>query len=211
MASLSTPKRNSLNLSELGPLLDDGTPYSGLKNIEFERFRTRTLPNWNGVLDPLPEQIRHRAYWQNGAGNHASPALKIIGSIFIPLYSDCNNPIFDRQLVLDCSSQWVVGRNVTRKCKIENIGCNKLVLPNQDIISLINHDLYTFIPYKAFLAAGSFKENFAKLIYCATARIQQAHDKSSSKKENIIDGAHNHVCGHATYTDRMTLLVRNNI
>lgn len=47
-------------------------------------------------------------------------------------------------------SQWLIGRNVTRKCNIVHVGQNVLELPNQDTIALSDHDMHSYIPYQVF-------------------------------------------------------------
>lgn len=116
-------------------------------------------------------------------------------------------------LIIDGSSQWVVGRNVNRKCNIEHIDCNKVILPcKEDSIELVDFDFHSYIPYKKFLPdpdTSSFvTEN---KIYCATAKISQVLSRPWFEVKKIIDKVHKHVCGHSTYSDIKTLLERNKL
>lgn len=47
----------------IGPLLDDGAPYSGLGMEELKLIQKYVWPKWNGQLDPLPKTVKDRPYW----------------------------------------------------------------------------------------------------------------------------------------------------
>lgn len=97
----------------LGPLVDSGAPYSVIGSVELAVPSCELLPNWNGVLDPLPPSLSECAFWQYGSGEHASPPTRILGSISISCLSECGTTVLIRYLVLDESRQWVIGQNVT--------------------------------------------------------------------------------------------------
>lgn len=46
------------------PPVDDGFPYSGMGAIGFIVLQSVILPDWNGKLDPLAENIADRPFWQ---------------------------------------------------------------------------------------------------------------------------------------------------
>ena len=135
MVNVSTCSRNYSDktfLVENGPLLDDGAPYSGVGEHEFHILRSKLKTNFNGTFDELPNEIVHRPYWQYGNGNHASKSKRIIGSILIDAISDQGNIVRIRHLVIEGSSKWIVGRNITKHCNIQRIGGNLLELPTSE-------------------------------------------------------------------------------
>ena len=103
------------------PLLDDAAPYSGMGTDEFELLAPILLPNWNGEYEPLPESVSNRPYWQYGSGNHASESRRIIGSVMLFARTDLGNCVDIRHLIIEGSSQWLIGKNVTKHCNIEHI------------------------------------------------------------------------------------------
>ena len=65
--------------------------------------------------------------WQYGIGSHASAAKRILGSVEILVQSDNGQLISIRHLLISGSSNWVIGRNVTKPCNLEHIGkCNQV-------------------------------------------------------------------------------------
>jgi len=144
---------NMVNLSQksfelhnpIGPLLDDGAPYSGIGLEEFKLLQSIVYPSWNGKFDGLPDTVKHRPFWQYGVGSHSSKSRRIIGSVMLTAITGRGNEIEIRHLVIEGSSQWIIGRNVTQLCNIVRIGKNMLELPNNSgSISLKNYDLHYF-------------------------------------------------------------------
>ena len=198
---------------ETGPLLDDGAPYSGIGEQEFHILRSKLQTNFNGTFDELPIEIAHRPYWQYGNGNHASKSKRIIGSILIDVTSDQGNIVRIRHLVIEGSSQWVVGRNITKHCNIQRIAGNLLELPTKDesgiqmTISLVDHDLHCYLPLSAFGIASHSAQ-----AYCAVVSFAaKASDRPWSEIKAIVDKVHKHVCGHASLRDMQILLERNDM
>lgn len=202
----------------VGPLLDDGAPYSGMGLAEFKLIQPFVVPDWNGSLDPLPEIIQDRPWWQYGQGRHASAAKRILGAVMITVTSDLGNPVQINHLIIDGSSQWIVGRNVTRRCKIDHMEDNKMELPKfnktdpTDSISLVDYDLHSYIPYKVFLnSRQKSTQAFNSTMFCATTQFNAPLKHNWSERRKIVDKIHKHVCGHSNFGDMKTLLQRNNL
>lgn len=201
----------------IGPLLDDGAPYSGMGIEEFKLIQPHVLPNWNGMFEPLPDVIKDRPYWQYGSGSHCSSSRKIIGSITLLVLSDNNVIVNIRHLLISGSSQWVVGRNVTSLCNIIHMNDNALEFTTpdgtNDFISLIDQDFHCFIPYERFMSESTVPNlSTSCVFFCATAQVSKSlSDLSWPKRKSIVDKVHQHVCGHSSFTDIKTLLERNNI
>lgn len=224
-----TPKRvpkksmtfNMVNISDscialsndfVGPLLDDGAPYSGLGVEEFKVLQELIMPNWDGSYDKLPKEIQDRPYWQYGTGNHSSDKRKIIGSIMLTAKTETGQ-IMIRHLVIEGSSQWILGRNVTKKCNIVHIGGNFLELPDQSRIPITNKDFHSYISGKLFFSKeNTWDEGMKYKLFCAAATIQnETSSRSWAELRKIVDKVHKHVCGHSTYSDIKILLQRNNL
>ena len=205
---------SGMTVTPCGPLLDDGAPYSGLGTAEFHVLQPEVLPEWNQKFDPIPESVKHTPYWQYGTGSHASQRKRIVGSVLLTARCNDGTLIQIRHLLIEGSSPWVIGRNVTRKCNILHAEGDLLQVPvvnsNSVSLSLLEHELHSYIPSEAFhskTTAGS-----SKRLFCATANLQEIHaDRPWSEIKKIVDKVHKHVCGHASYTDIKTLLERNKL
>ena len=112
-----------------GPLLDDGSPYSSLGEVELEIIRDQILPEWNGELLKIPDMFRETPYLQYGTGEHSSEPRRMKGSIDIKVRSDQGMEVSIRHIVTSGSSQWIIGCNITKHCTIHRIGGNYLEIP----------------------------------------------------------------------------------
>jgi len=119
---------------------------------------------------------------------------------------------------IDGSSQWIIGRNVTKHCNIEHIGGQYLKFPNGSKISLIDHDMHSYIGYGLFHAYRHKKPSMADTnaviasFFCATAQFPtNASKRPWNEVRRIVDKVHRHVCGHASFSDMKTLLKRNDL
>ena len=143
------------NTVQLGPLLDDGAPYSGMGLEEILLLKHTIMPTFNGNLDPLPAAVVCRPFWQYGSGKHASSRRKILGSILLSLLSDQGVKVEIRHLIIEGSSPWIIGRNVTRHSDIIHRKGNylhfSLLQSNAtNTLQLINHDFHSYLPSHIF-------------------------------------------------------------
>lgn len=111
------------------------------------------------------------------------------------------------------SSQWVIGRNVTRKANIEHIGKNALTFEahgEQDYISLTNSGFLSYVLLDRFVKSTSVGSTLTGL---SGGTLDQAtlDQKPWAWAKSIIDKVHKHVCGHANFTDFQLLLKRNDL
>lgn len=139
----------------LGPVVDDGAPYSGMGLDEFRQLQSTIMPTWDDVLDPLPAVVADRPFWQYGKGKHASKPRKILESLFLTILSDQGTPVSIRHLLIEGSSQWVIGRNVTANANIIHLNGNFLQLPANksgfvNTPQLTDHDFHSFLPRDRF-------------------------------------------------------------
>lgn len=139
----------------LGPLVDDGAPWSGLGMEEFLRLQSTIMLTWDGTLDELPDLIRSRPYWQYGNGQHASQKRRILGPAVLTTQSDQGIQINIRHLIIEGSSQWIIGRNVTQYADIIHVNGNYLRFSNTKsnepvTLQLLNHDMHSYLPSDMF-------------------------------------------------------------
>ena len=113
---------------DTGPLLDDRGPYSRIGENEFHLLHSQLHTNFSGSFHEQPEAIVHRPYWQYGSGSHSSQSMRIIGSVLINLLTDQVNAVRVRHFIIDRSSYWIIGRNLTKICNVSRCNANKLEL-----------------------------------------------------------------------------------
>ena len=143
--NLSTP-------TSIGPLVDDGAPFCAIGNVEL-MYHHRRLVGDSVIFGPIPEELNSCTHWQFGLGSHVSPRRRILGSVTLHLMTDSGSLITIRHLVIEGSSQWVLGRNITRTCNILHIGRHALQLPSvsNEFVSLMDHDRHSHVPIGRFL------------------------------------------------------------
>lgn len=195
-----------------GPLLDDGAPYSAIGIVEL-----RLLSGLKHIdarhLEPKPPSIAHFDWWQYGQGDHASTRRRILGSFNITAMSDSANLIRIRHLIVDGSSQWVIGRNVTRESDILHYDGSRVLFPpvngDRDSMLLIDDGLHSYLDLSRFPAFVSASQSVA--LTCSAVEPQSSPTaRPWLETRRVIDKVHRHTCGHASYSDMRTLLQRNN-
>ena len=105
-------------------------------------------------------------------------------------------------LVLEGSSQWVIGRNVTQNANMQHIDRNAIQFyadREADYIPLTNHGFPSFIKLSAFI-----EPNTSSVIRCLNGNM--LIDKTWAEVKNIVVKVHKLICGHANYTDYRPLL-----
>ena len=174
---------------QLGPLIDDGAPYSGMGLEEFLELKDTIMPSFDGMLDPLPATVAYRPFWQYGSGNHASSRRKILGSQLLSLLSDQGVKMKIRHLIIEGSSPWIIGRNVTRHTDIIHRKGNFLQfsLPQSNdtnTLQLIDHDFHSYLPRHKF-----YNDEYVSVHDPHSTAIcslsGSAHVSWSEKKKNI--------------------------
>lgn len=130
--------------------------------------------------------------------------------------ANSGRPISITHLVLDGSSQWVIGRNVTRNCDLIHDGCHEIRLPitsgSWEALPQIDYNNHSHLPLSCFpkitKALRTIASHTASLSSCSPSIIST---HSWPEKVRIINKVHKHVCGHASYGDIKTLLQRNKL
>lgn len=160
--------------------------------------------------------MSHMRFWQFGSEEHASAAKPILGSATIQFRSDSGNTISVRHIVVDGSSPWVTGRNVTRKCDIILIYGNFIRLPllngSSDTLPMSDFQDNSYLPLSCVLQPVTTSPTPTQLTGF-TAQIDVSSTATPprpwSEGKRIVDRVHNNTCGHATYSDTKSLLYRN--
>lgn len=124
-------------------------------------------------------------------------------------------------LVVEGSSQWVIGRNVTLVCSMLHRNDNRLQFPSingvADYLTMKDADTHSYIMLDRFThvrdCSGSLSPDSIALIGSSASASSTPSPimRSLHDIKRIIDLVHNHVCGHASYGDIRTLLQRNKI
>lgn len=113
MASYGSNSESDSMPVSAGPVVDVGAPHSAIGLTKLRIFQSDDHSTFL-KLDPKPAALRSYKYWQLGIGNHSSDRRPILGSVKLSLISDSGNEIQICHLVVQGSSQWVLGRNLTR-------------------------------------------------------------------------------------------------
>ncbi len=91
--------------------------------------------------------------------------------------SDQGTLVNIRHLVIEGSSQWVIGPNVTKMCDILHIGKNVLQLPAyensaQATITLVDHDMHSYVPVQVLKKSRNpLQDSDKTILFCATATV----------------------------------------
>lgn len=123
-------------LSELGPLVDNGAPFCPVGNVEL-RAMSKRLFNQKWVIGEKSPELSEFDFWQYGSGSHSSSSPRIVGSVALSAVTNNGKPVSIRHLVIEGSSQWILGRKVIRKCHILHIGRHAPELPVSSPDSMI--------------------------------------------------------------------------
>lgn len=186
-----------------GPFLDSGDPYSAISMVELNMIADHFGLQTNPALDPITAALSGCTSWQYETGNHASQPRNILESIMLTSNTDNGSQARIRHSVLVGSSQCVVGRNVTSKADIENIGRNALVSAangKEDLISIKNHSFLSFIKLDRFLPSlPSVNINNESTFSCMSANFRDLSPWTEVK--SVVNEIRKHLCGHAPVSD----------
>lgn len=110
--------------------------------VELRSLSRYLLPSCDTTLPQVPSKIRANSYRHYGSGSHASSRRNILGSVQITAKSDQVIPIQIRHLIIEGSSQWVFGRNVTWFCNIHHIDKSCLIFRSPVSTEWLSMTLY---------------------------------------------------------------------
>ena len=122
--------------------------------------------------------------------------------------SENGRKVFIRHLVLDGSSQWIIGENVTQHSNIMHIGQNALQFVTDgvsDTFTMIDNNFLSYLPMSVF----SSENNEAPVLSCLNGNISKKPSRNQVKA--IVDKVHKQVCGHTNLTDMRLILQCNGL
>ena len=181
---------------------------ASIRICSVEPLLNRACTGTSTVLHNWLNALNGHTHCQYGICDYASPARRILRSIVITATFDRSRPLCTTYVVIYGSSQWVIGRNVTRNANIEHIGKNALVFladGQRDQIFIVNDDFLSFIS----MDCSTSQCKNGSTLSCLSSVILDSTPWCEVKK--IIDQVHKRVYGHAGYTDYNLLLERNGI
>lgn len=129
-------------------------------------------------------------------------------------------------MVVQGSSHWILGRNITRVSNIVQIGGSALELPNlvpADFVTMIDHEGNSHVLISRFVslqrgyvlqadtASSGAINSRSPSIEEIPSLLNREKTMSQSQVRHTVNCVHRHACGHATYSDLRTLLIRNNL
>lgn len=98
-------------------------------------------------LTPIPIRLKGHTHWKYGTGEHSSPVRRIPGPILLTVRADCGRDVNTGHMVLEGSTKWVIGRNVTRNVNIEHIGRTEITFVDEvpEAITLTNQEFLRYV------------------------------------------------------------------
>lgn len=110
---------------------------------------------WLGWFHRCPHRINDNgSVWKHGTGENASDNRLIIGSMFLSATTENGHALYISSLVLEGSSQGVIGRKVCAKFNIFYDQCNSLFMPFTDrkhyFTLFSSPDMYCLLPRCSF-------------------------------------------------------------
>lgn len=130
--------------------------------------------------------------------------------------SDHGNPTRICYLVVKGSSNWVIGRNVTRASDVLHYGCSIILFPPlngvRDSICMLEDGLHCLIDIVRL--SSSCTESDSEHLAGSRATIHSLDTYIIhywSKLRGIVDKVHRHTFGHFSYADMRILIHRNQL
>ena len=121
-------------------------------------------------LDSLPAEIADRTHWQCSSGSHSSDSREMLDSVMISARFNDGTEINIRYIVINGSSQWLIGRNVTSKCDIIHTNWSYLKLTNRNVTPPQNFDMHSYVSSYIFLTQpNNDSSNFQAKLFSAIA------------------------------------------
>lgn len=129
MSTLSCSTDTAGSHINTGTSVDDGAPFSAIGMTELRLLR-HLNPSSPVPLDPIPSSMYQYKWWKFGSGKQSSAKRLITGSVNVTVMTDNNNTVRIIYLVLQGSSQWVVGKNASRASDGLHHYCSGILMPS---------------------------------------------------------------------------------
>lgn len=108
------------------------------------------------------------------------------------------------------SSGWILGQNLTRKCNIVHIGGNALLLPNGDELSQTDAGHHSYVLLNSFLKPDIRSSSLLCLSASPSTGASDILD-NWAKLSRVVHQDNRHTCGYALYFDTRKLLTGNGL
>lgn len=106
--------------SRIGAMVDDQAPHSSIGEVELS-FHGKCLLERETIVEDHPKDFGDAQFWQFCLRDHASPRRRILVSANLHLTTHSMCRIAVRNIVIEGSPQWILGRSITRMCNILHI------------------------------------------------------------------------------------------
>lgn len=151
---------------------------------ELRALETSILPTWYGFLLPLPATVADSPFCQYGYDGHASDVRKIIDSIILNAVTGDGAVASITHLVLDGTSKWVIGRNVTGLGDVRNLNESCHVIPDgfrsTQSLATIEQDMLQYLSMSTFYVAGALLPLRAHVVTTGSAAVfESTADKNT--------------------------------
>lgn len=167
------------------------------------RARHYSSYSWERNLDTIRDPFVRCLFWEYGSEQHHSEARSILGSMVLSATAPNNYFMLIRHLVLDGASQCQIGRTVTSRRKVLQLDDSGLVTTGSGgaplRLPIVDRNHHLFPPLSLLVPSNPLQY---LAITDPSAPPQWSTIRSDSGR------AHTHVCGHSSFADIKTLLVR---
>lgn len=152
--------------------------------------------------------------WQYESGSHSSEQRPTFGSNTLYFRSGSGASVSTCHVIMQFSSQWVIGRNLTRFSNLVHVygHCILLLLTkgHRECISMVDYDRHSYLPVSSVVMR---KKKHPVKSHLDGIKTSSPDDPIHPWREvlRIIDRVHNATCGHFTFSDMRTLLQQSSL
>lgn len=92
--------------ASLGPMVDNGAPYSYIGVSELWKLSSTIPPKFNIEICPIPLELSDFPFWKYGIYNHSSEIRRSLGSVVLPAVYPDELILHSSHLVPNGASNW---------------------------------------------------------------------------------------------------------
>lgn len=197
---------NSCYTTVSGPLVANCAPCSGTSLQEVCKPTNSILTGWNKYLELKPSAAKEVNFWQYHLGDHSSEKRIILESVVLSILSNEGVEVNIRHMVIEGSSQCVIGGNLTRNCSVYQKNGDFLELTFHsdrgvcDRLNLISCNMQCYIPpNRLFHQEFHYITAHPDFMNICIVHLSDSKEVLLAKEKEIIDKVHHHVCGHSNF------------
>lgn len=141
--------------------------------------------------------------------------MRILASIVLHVWSDADSMIRICHVILNSSSQWIFGWNVTKNADTLHRNCDCIKITrlegSREFITLKDTNVHLYI---SFLPSVHACSSFATTHFLRSHSVMfmlaaPAQECSWNVVRQMVDKVNRNVCGHFPHADMKVLLIRN--